>query len=406
MLLGLGVARATGVPAALRNHVLCAVSFGNVGNLPLVFVFTLCHDQHAMFYQTLGDRCEHLGVAYVAFNMAAGTVFQFTIAIRMLRTRPEPQPIEEEDAERDAAAVQQHRLLHKQLTVSDLLAEQRAALQPGELTGGKGEWGELLPSPGDAPGGPGRRGAPTLELQPLSALPALPPQQQQPPLLPFHPGRAWGLGSAAGSSHPGTSTIDSNSEAADPGGRDDDDTEALLTTSAAGWDPVLGTPPGTKQVGVGGSSSGIGSSSKRGGRLVRALAAAMSWLRAVDWAGSFPMPTQATFLGLIIGCIPAAKQLLYSPDPPLRVVSESLELLGGGLIPTAVPLLGAVLSRCAGAGAQVPACAEGCGRVLPTRSRVDGFSCVLGLRRGTCAGAALRCWVGSIRVGFQASSAC
>ncbi len=54
--------------------------------------------------------------------------------------------------------------------------------------------------------------------------------------------------------------------------------------------------------------------------------------------------------GIIVGCIAPLKSLLYSPHAPLRVLSEALETLGAGLIPTTIPLLGAVLYRC-GAGA-------------------------------------------------------
>jgi hypothetical protein len=46
-----------------------------------------------------------------------------------------------------------------------------------------------------------------------------------------------------------------------------------------------------------------------------------------------------------VGCIPPLKALLYSPRPPLRVLSEALDTLGAGLIPTTIPLLGAVLYR-------------------------------------------------------------
>lgn len=57
--------------------------------------------------------------------------------------------------------------------------------------------------------------------------------------------------------------------------------------------------------------------------------------------------------GIVCGCIPAVKGLLYSPHPPLRMLSEALDALGTGLIPTAIPLLGAVLYRQAGSPAVV-----------------------------------------------------
>ena len=49
--------------------------------------------------------------------------------------------------------------------------------------------------------------------------------------------------------------------------------------------------------------------------------------------------------GIAVGCVPAAKGLLYSANPPLRVLAEALDTLGSGLIPVSLPLLGAVLYR-------------------------------------------------------------
>ena len=43
-----------------------------MGNLPLVFVSTLCHDRRAVFYRSLGEECERLGVAYTAFDIGGG----------------------------------------------------------------------------------------------------------------------------------------------------------------------------------------------------------------------------------------------------------------------------------------------------------------------------------------------
>lgn len=57
---------------------------------------------------------------------------------------------------------------------------------------------------------------------------------------------------------------------------------------------------------------------------------------------------QAAVAGVVVGCTPWLKGLLYRDDgsgPPLRVVTEALNLLAGGLIPGAIPLLGAVLWR-------------------------------------------------------------
>ena len=47
-----------------------------------------------------------------------------------------------------------------------------------------------------------------------------------------------------------------------------------------------------------------------------------------------------------MGCIPPVKGLFTgSPHPPLQLLSEAAGTLGQGLIPTTIPLLGAVLYR-------------------------------------------------------------
>ena len=46
-----------------------------------MFVSTLCHDQQAIFYRSLGAECEHLGIAYTAFDIAAATLWQFTVCV-------------------------------------------------------------------------------------------------------------------------------------------------------------------------------------------------------------------------------------------------------------------------------------------------------------------------------------
>jgi predicted permease len=69
------------------------------------------------------------------------------------------------------------------------------------------------------------------------------------------------------------------------------------------------------------------------------------WVSSVDWKSMLPLPTQAAILGVLVGCIGPARNLLYSEDAPLKPVSQALDLLGQGLIPSAIPLLGAVLSK-------------------------------------------------------------
>lgn len=42
---------------------------GNVGNLPLVLVASLCADEKSPIAQVMGPTCESKGLAYVAFSM-------------------------------------------------------------------------------------------------------------------------------------------------------------------------------------------------------------------------------------------------------------------------------------------------------------------------------------------------
>ncbi len=55
--------------------------------------------------------------------------------------------------------------------------------------------------------------------------------------------------------------------------------------------------------------------------------------------------------GVVVGCIPPLKALLFSDHPPLRFVTETLDVLSGAMIPSTVMVLGAVLYR--GPGASV-----------------------------------------------------
>ena len=74
---------------------------------------------------------------------------------------------------------------------------------------------------------------------------------------------------------------------------------------------------------------------------------ARDWLRDVDWAAAMPLATQAAIAGLVVGCVPPLRHLLYGPSAPLKVVGEAIAQLGNGLVPAAIPVLGAVLYRVA-----------------------------------------------------------
>ncbi|GAB4818022.1 hypothetical protein N2152v2_005068 [Parachlorella kessleri] len=90
------------------------------------------------------------------------------------------------------------------------------------------------------------------------------------------------------------------------------------------------------------------------GRAAGRALGAWWWLRGVDWKGLMPLPTQASILGIVVGCIQPAKALLYGDNPPLRAISGVLTTLGSGLIPSTIPLLGALLYRGPGESSQLP----------------------------------------------------
>ena len=46
-----------------------SLAAGNVGNLPLVLVASLCGDAKSPIAQVMGPTCESKGLAYVAFSM-------------------------------------------------------------------------------------------------------------------------------------------------------------------------------------------------------------------------------------------------------------------------------------------------------------------------------------------------
>lgn len=89
-LIGVITMRIVGAPHQFKAICIAAVAFGNVGNLPLVFVTPLC-GQDTIFYFSLGEDCKVKGIGYVSFDMMIATLFQFSIAVHLLRP-PDQQP--------------------------------------------------------------------------------------------------------------------------------------------------------------------------------------------------------------------------------------------------------------------------------------------------------------------------
>ena len=65
-----------------------SLAAGNVGNLPLVLVASLCGDAKSPISQVMGPTCESKGLAYVAFSMwVAGETWAAAHTIAMMHTR-------------------------------------------------------------------------------------------------------------------------------------------------------------------------------------------------------------------------------------------------------------------------------------------------------------------------------
>lgn len=63
------------------------------------------------------------------------------------------------------------------------------------------------------------------------------------------------------------------------------------------------------------------------------------------WKKLLTPPVLATFLALFIGAVPALKGLLYGAGAPLAPLSNAIAVVGGGMVPSLLILLGSLLSE-------------------------------------------------------------
>lgn len=67
---------------------------GNVGNLPIVLVQSICSNRQTPYAQLLPNgSCEEKGIAYVAFSMWIASTFQYCVAFNLLK-KPKEQDLE------------------------------------------------------------------------------------------------------------------------------------------------------------------------------------------------------------------------------------------------------------------------------------------------------------------------
>lgn len=422
------------VPRQLRPHVMCAVAFGNVGNLPLVFVSALCRDPHTIFHRELGASCESVGMSYIAFSILGATVLQFTLGIWLLKPRPELVCLDDgEPGSPDPApglppdALQQPpRLLSSGLTPS-LRAPDRGGYLPvagGEEGAGSGMLPGLIAghAGGDRPAGTStvvgdprsRRDSKTRHADGAASPAGVPRQDQAHVLLPARHGgraklaRAGGSGDLAdgdGALIPTCPSLDGSPVGGgeEPQPLSKDSELHSWPSGMRGWSFMRGhpraPPPADLELSqrwsaldgtaseaalsdpehavlsrdssrllplVHRSGSGAAPARTADSRLRRWLCRAgcccaatppalarnlvACMLCPLRYACSVPLPAHAALFGVVVGCTVPLRTALHSPDGVLRVFADTLQTLAGGLIPTAIVLLGAVLFRRARAG--------------------------------------------------------
>ncbi|KAL8248562.1 hypothetical protein R6Q59_005430 [Mikania micrantha] len=59
----------------------------------------------------------------------------------------------------------------------------------------------------------------------------------------------------------------------------------------------------------------------------------------------FRPPTIASLLAIIIGCIPRAKSFIFGHDAPFSFITDTLQILGGAMVPSVMLVLGGMLAE-------------------------------------------------------------
>jgi hypothetical protein len=254
-----------------------------------------------VFHAALGEQCEHVGISYIAFNIVVATVFQFTIGVALMRA--------------GSRSAGEH--------VSAAGPSGKLPLAAAAETGAGGVSWEAASSKGGQQGQQGQApvyggyfAVPSLEteMQPVGGG-----GSEALPLAPEHllVGEGGGLAAV--------------------------EQEWLLPSAAVaggrGGSEVSGGDRGPGPLALGSMDSDA------------RLAGVRWWRSAGSWLqGAAPLPTQAAIAGVLVGCVPGLKALFFGPGAKLQLISDTLDMVGNGLVPTAVPLLGAIVYRWAFGG--------------------------------------------------------
>lgn len=279
--LGWTTAKITRAPSNITAMLAAVTALGNVGNLPLVLVETLGRGD-----SPFGHNVSDLGVAYVAFGIWVASIFQFSISYYLLAPKDKP-PVD----------------------YAPLPAVPQAANAVGAIEGqtvevaDAQENGVVRVPDGLSP----VRTADTSFASESSDSPYTESYQNSPmaPLLASY--------------------------------EDPDTVNRFSRRHSSRFRPVYSIADLASM--DKGCCSGCAYHLKRAGKNVyRGFA-------NVKWSNIFTFPIKVCFSAIAIGLVPPVKNLIVGKHAPFAIVKESLDCMGGAMIPCMMMVLGANLSK-------------------------------------------------------------
>ncbi|KAK9835690.1 hypothetical protein WJX74_005946 [Apatococcus lobatus] len=365
IVLGLAVGYATSlllhVPTYLRLHISCAIAFGNVGNLPLVMVGTLCRDPRLPFSQSIGAQCEAVGTAYIVFAFWIASIVQSCLVYNLFRMAPS-QPAEANKGVPNlpqspfaAASLQgtpkaggAGNGLHHARDAAFNFGKEVARISQDQTA----EWLRDKDTPTRQAlleklnslafrvrrlqvSKPEVSGRADVEMQPVGHEKSSESGDES---SPRHPDIAFDDGEFIVPME-GTISMPHPAETALQG------SDSVQSNVSSGQEQQ-------QLLSRGEASSGVHGNSRQAPGLMHFRGAFHRWrhraqvlLAAVPWQHILNMPTCSAVLGLVVGCLTPVKDLLYSPQSPVMVVEEGIAMLAGAALPCMLLVLGAILCR-------------------------------------------------------------
>eukprot|EP00873_Tetraselmis_striata_P022138 jgi/Tetstr1/442402/TSEL_030528.t1 len=280
-ILGWISAKVTRAPSNITAMLAAVTALGNVGNLPLVLVETLGRGD-----SPFGHNVSDLGVAYVAFGIWVASIFQFSISYYLLAPKDKP-PV---DYTPIAAAPQENG------TAVILAADQRGT-DDAQENGVVGVPDTLSPV----------RTLDTSIASESSDSPYTESYQNSPmaPLLSSY--------------------------------EDPDTVSRMSRRLSSRMRPVYSVADLT--------SVKDDCCSRCLWHVKRAGKNAYRGFATVKWGNIFTFPIKVCFSAIAVGLVPPVKNLIVGKTAPLAIVKESLDTMGGAMIPCMMMVLGANLSK-------------------------------------------------------------